>query len=342
MYKRKINENYFEKIDCPKKAYWLGFIAADGYINKDNTKLSICIKDLEILEKFKKDTETDYAISEIKNYDKRTNKTYEEYSIQISNKKFIKWIVEHGITHEKTDFIDINKINMNYFSYFVAGLFDGDGSISICKNGTIKCSLITTEEILSLIDDELLKIGIHPLEHQKVTKNKRNVIKGFWYKYSKRFLEFIYNGDESLFLKRKYDIYAKNKNNNASRNREQCVAKYDLNGNFIELYKTIKEASEKNVIFSSSITASIKRNSGFSNGFYWVYYNEFDSPLNKIEIQKKEIIEQYTKDNVLINTFNTITEAAQITNIKRITINHCILGYNKTAGGFIWKRKKLK
>ena len=304
--------------------------------------MSICIKDLEILEKFKKDVETDYAITKINNFDKRTNKVYEEYSIQISNKNFIKWIIENGITHEKTNFIDADKINMEYFSYFVAGLFDGDGSISFCKNGTLKCSLITTEEILNLIDNELLKIGIKPLKHQKITKNKDNVIKGFWYKYSIRFLDFIYKGDNDLFLKRKYDIYAKNKNNIASRNREQCVAKYDLDGNFIEVYKTIKDAAEKNGFFPSSITASIKRNSGFSNGFYWVYYNEFEVPLNKIEIKKKEVIEQYTKDNVLINQFNTIVEASQITGIKRTTINHCVLGYNKTAGGFIWKRKKLK
>lgn len=31
------NENYFENIDSEEKAYWLGFIFADGYIlNKDD------------------------------------------------------------------------------------------------------------------------------------------------------------------------------------------------------------------------------------------------------------------------------------------------------------------
>lgn len=336
MNKKVINENYFEKIDCPKKAYWLGFIAADGYINKECTKLSICIKDLEILEKFKKDVETDYAISKIEQFDKRTNKIYEEYSMQISNKNFIKWVVEHGITHEKTNFIDVEKINMEYFSYFVAGLFDGDGSVFLCKNGSLKCSLISTEEILQLIDNELLKIGIKPLKHQRVTKNKENVVKGFWYKYSKQFLEYIYKGDKNFYLKRKYDIYEKNKNNKQSRNREQHIAKYDLDGNFIELYNTIKEAGEKNGFFSSNM----KKNNYFLKGFYWKYYEEFEVPLNKIEIPKKEVIKQYTKDNILINTFNTITEAEKITGVKRITINHCILGYYKTAGGFIWKREK--
>ena len=28
----KYNENFFEKIDSPRKAYWLGFLCADGCI----------------------------------------------------------------------------------------------------------------------------------------------------------------------------------------------------------------------------------------------------------------------------------------------------------------------
>jgi len=31
MKKYQFNTRYFNKIDTPEKAYWLGFIAADGY-----------------------------------------------------------------------------------------------------------------------------------------------------------------------------------------------------------------------------------------------------------------------------------------------------------------------
>ena len=34
----KANFNYFDKIDTPDKAYWLGFIWADGYIAKRERK----------------------------------------------------------------------------------------------------------------------------------------------------------------------------------------------------------------------------------------------------------------------------------------------------------------
>ena len=32
MRKWKVNENYFEKIDSDDKAYWLGFMCADGNV----------------------------------------------------------------------------------------------------------------------------------------------------------------------------------------------------------------------------------------------------------------------------------------------------------------------
>jgi len=48
------NEKFFNKIDTEEKAYWLGFIMADGYtrLNKKNnpaqTSIEISKKDIEI------------------------------------------------------------------------------------------------------------------------------------------------------------------------------------------------------------------------------------------------------------------------------------------------------
>lgn len=66
--------DYFREINTPEKAYWLGFICADGYINKLNNKLSICTKDLEILEKFRVDTKSEHKISKKIIFDHRTNR----------------------------------------------------------------------------------------------------------------------------------------------------------------------------------------------------------------------------------------------------------------------------
>ena len=51
--KYTINQNYFEIIDTEEKAYWLGFLYADGSVTKDRVitlQLSIC--DIEVVKNF--------------------------------------------------------------------------------------------------------------------------------------------------------------------------------------------------------------------------------------------------------------------------------------------------
>ena len=46
---------HFENIDTEEKAYWLGFLYADGYVNANEDKIELCLaeKDFHHLEKFK-------------------------------------------------------------------------------------------------------------------------------------------------------------------------------------------------------------------------------------------------------------------------------------------------
>lgn len=207
MSKLSLNVDYFKKIDDFHKAYWLGYICADGCIQKDNNKLTLISKDVEFLEKFKKDIECEHKISKRVIFDKRTNKFYTSYILQIGNELFVENIIKHGITHFKTDILKMPEMDEKYFSYFFAGMFDGDGSISLKKNH-LRCSLITTKEIIDFINDYLLKnFGVFPCKHARVTKNKDNVYKQYWYKHSIDFLNFIYQGEKSIYLSRKYKIY---------------------------------------------------------------------------------------------------------------------------------------
>ena len=62
MSKYEYNKDYFSKIDTSDKAYWLGFLYADGCINRFyrgeklksmTLELGLCYRDKEHLEKFK-------------------------------------------------------------------------------------------------------------------------------------------------------------------------------------------------------------------------------------------------------------------------------------------------
>jgi len=56
----------------------------------------------------------------------------------------------------------------------------------------------------------------------------------------------------------------------------------------------------------------------------------------KINIIK---IRQYDLNNILVNSFNSIIEAANITQISRYSISKVCNNKQKNAGGFIWKKE---
>ena len=285
-HKCKINENYFENIDSHKKAYWLGFICADGHIYQ-NGYMSIVIKDLEILEKFSKDIKSTYKISEIHMFDKRTNQTYHEYSLKISNKNFVSHIVNHGITYNKTDILNFPNIKEEYYPSFIAGLFDGDGSVCIRNNGAsevLGCNLISTKEVLDHINKWLLeKYEIPATSLCRVTNNKTNVWKQYWYKHAVPFLNIIYSVDPEIYLQRKYNLYLQYKDSKPTRNRIQRVHQYDSEGNYIKTFSSLKEAAESVGSKNSGICESFKRKIKCKN-YYWIYDNG-DQIISKIDIK---------------------------------------------------------
>ena len=58
----KFDINYFDNINSFKKAYWLGFLSADGSLK--NNKVQICLSDKDHIEKFKEDLKSEHKISD--------------------------------------------------------------------------------------------------------------------------------------------------------------------------------------------------------------------------------------------------------------------------------------
>jgi hypothetical protein len=222
-----INIKYFQKIDNSQKAYWLGYICADGSINKNNNKMTLTSKDLEIIEKFKNDIESGHAISKSEYFDKRTNKNYTRYTIQITTKPFVSYLINHGVTNKKTDYLLFPTIDEKYYSYFIAGLFDGDGSLYIKSERNITVNLISTKEMLLFIQNYIYeKLNIKPKNLLKVTNNKINVYKMYLRKGSNDFLNFIYNDnniDTNIYLQRKYNKLKIYKEKNEKRRNEKNI-----------------------------------------------------------------------------------------------------------------------
>lgn len=203
--KNSIDETYFETIDTHNKAYWLGFIMADGcmYCSDDNSKIELSVKiqqgDLKLLQDFAKDIQ--FPIDKISLFQRKTRETV-CYSAQIKtcNKNFCYTLMKHGIVSQKTGHETFpNTIPKAFKSDFIRGFWDGDGSV---KHEEISvCS--TSFDIIS----SLSKWLCHELIHYTVEQHKNSDI--FELKISKyswlNFLDIVYP-PSSLSLERKMKI----------------------------------------------------------------------------------------------------------------------------------------
>lgn len=205
----KLNENYFNNIDTPNKAYILGWIISDGYVNTN--KLIFNIKDLEILELIKTELESEHKISKTSSFDKRTNKTYEGYSLQICSKKLIKSLNKLGIYQAKSFTVELPRIDETLYPHLIRGIFDGDGHIGIGKQKSGKLiprfSMIVSEIIYNDLEPIFNELGIIYKSPELISsKNGDNILKIRIYKKEEllKFFNYIYPNYEVSKLNRKY------------------------------------------------------------------------------------------------------------------------------------------
>lgn len=214
------NENYFETIDTKEKAYWLGFIYADGYIrsNKDGTNkmfgIALSIDDKEHLEKLKKSLNATYLIKDYTpNSNSYSNKKYSR--LQIFGDKIYNDLKSHGVFPNKTLILKSPKIETKLYSHFIRGYIDGDGCITSHRKSKKKSSkkdfavkIVGTKELLDFIKNFIESNNIATI--RKYYK-RRNNSKVFSLELTgnlqvKAFLNLIYK-DAQIYLNRKYERY---------------------------------------------------------------------------------------------------------------------------------------
>lgn len=127
------NDNYFSSIDTEEKAYWLGFIIADGCITDHNgLDLTIVqsISSKHHLEKFTKAIESNRCIEEYSTTLSETAKTYPMCRITIRSKKICEDLISLGVTPRKSMMEKFPSIKKEFTPHLIRGIFDGDGSFS--------------------------------------------------------------------------------------------------------------------------------------------------------------------------------------------------------------------
>lgn len=137
--KNKFNQSFFEKIDTEEKAYWLGFIYADGCIMKANAydkkhnrlRINISLKDKELIEKFSNHIEYTGPVEIVD--PKGTYANNKMIRITLNSVKMCEDLMKYGCTPNKTFSIRLPLLEQSLYPHFIRGYFDGDGSICFSK-----------------------------------------------------------------------------------------------------------------------------------------------------------------------------------------------------------------
>lgn len=120
------------------------------------------------------------------------------------------------------------------------------------------------------------------------------------------------------------------------------VVQYDLNGNFIKKWKSVKDASNQLNILCDSIQAAASQRNYSGGGFMWRYVNNdgtFDLHISPPSTTKKKV-NQYDLNGNFLRIWNSIAEAEKTLNIKGGSITKCSQGKWNSAGGYKWEYAK--
>ena len=130
-WRQTFNENYFDIIDSSSKAYLLGFLYADGCINKNNVvSFTIHEDDKEILEMYVSELHATNEITRIKGKP--------HVRISFCSKHMCNTLINMGCGHNKTNSLSFPNIPEQYKYDFIRGFMDGDGCICLTKRGNYK------------------------------------------------------------------------------------------------------------------------------------------------------------------------------------------------------------
>lgn len=197
------NENFFAEIDSPRKAYWLGLVAADGWIVREHNEpkgFAIALKeeDSYLLRQFAEDL----GCPDLLRKERETNNLWQ---IKLTAKKAAVHLMKAGVPPRKSLIVEAPKLPRCLFIFWLRGYFDGNGSVSRRKNSLgakiTTGSKILVEQLNEFLNKELINSTISGADKEY---NLR-----MYSKNAMQFAQLIYaEADEDVpCLLRKRDLF---------------------------------------------------------------------------------------------------------------------------------------
>jgi len=319
----KINENYFEKIDSPEKAYFLGWLLSDGYNSESTGEVSIRLqeKDKDVLILLRDLIGSNHPLKLISYKGQEGKENWsDQYGFRFSRKKISNDLAALGMVQAKSKILQFPVVEEIYYKPLIRGIFEGDGCFSFSKRnkavvGQFNICSASKEFINSIILYISDVLGLNLILRQNswgvyyaATSGNNNI---------KKIMSWIYSDDLHLKLNRKYENY-------------QAFLKAD------ELRKSeiLEKSNRKCCIEGCDLSHWGK---GFCKKHHWQYW-AYDDPLfdTKREIIE-EIVYQYDLKGNFIKKWEFLVDAAREIGTEPCHIRDCLDLKNRRAGNFQWR-----
>ena len=149
--KKYVDENIFETIDTEEKAYWLGFLYADGCVNRTSDRIELSLKedDYKHIWKFKNFLKSEHNIGKKQKVIK--NKIFISYRLAITNKKLKYDLINKGCVPNKTKILKFpteDQVPKHLIHHFIRGYIDGDGCITNNQTSKVSLEILGTQNFL--------------------------------------------------------------------------------------------------------------------------------------------------------------------------------------------------
>jgi len=203
------DEEFFSKIDNEEKAYWLGFIMADGCIKSSNKRgwglhFFLAEEDGHMVAKLRDN------IAPLKDLTLRTpGKRNVQFGIGITiySNRICYDLIKLNCVPKKSlvlRFPPANSVPKRLMSHFIRGYFDGDGGYMRCR-GRLYMKMISSHSFCGTLKKVLEKNGIEGKQY-KVNNGKNSIVQIADKIELCRFYRYIYSG-ANIFLERKRVLF---------------------------------------------------------------------------------------------------------------------------------------
>lgn len=213
--KYNLNEQYFDIIDNPTKAYILGFLFADGNVNlsKQTVSMSLQEDDYEILERIRNEIGSENKLKFLDYSDKHDFGYHykNQYRMLLHSKYMCNSLIRMGMFENKSLILEYPKLPKELNRHFIRGYFDGDGSVTRKikneNNISILLTITSTEKFCKSIKEIAEKeLGIKCGIYEASSKNGITKVFSLSKSASIKFMNWMYK-DADIYIERKYKRY---------------------------------------------------------------------------------------------------------------------------------------